>query len=83
MQDFIYMGKKALLVTTDDLAPLSRGLSYHWKTQLQAKLDTLRGLGYKFVFVVTSLEFAALPKEFRDMYIHEKHCFVGMVPGGE
>lgn len=78
MQDIVYMGKKTLLIDSDDLADMT--FKTDKKAMLfKAKMQTLRAEGYKIVVVLTSLKYAAMPKEVRDLVRVQKNCFMGTI----
>lgn len=80
MQEFMYRGLKAVLITSEDLLRISserKGLreSEYWKN----KALEFKQKGIVFIFVCTSLDYIGVPKALRDIAEECAHKYCHLI----
>jgi len=75
-----YRGRKALLITTDELIKMDENPVYHDAVKLMVEARSFGGQDIMAILVVTSMIKSGIPKWLRDYLTHEIHCYRGFLP---
>jgi len=80
MQEFKYNGEKAILITSEDIQAVYKGMSdYTPSTYWAKKIDALKQEGFKYICVVTSLPRMSIPTILRTYLRETKNCYFGVL----
>ena len=74
-----YRGRKALLITTDELIKMDENPVYRDAVQLMVESRSFGGQDIMAILVVTSMIKSGIPKWLRDYLDHEIHCYRGFL----
>jgi hypothetical protein len=79
MQEITYTGRKAYLLTSEDLFLFNRPFPPMETKKILYKLETARKDGFVFIFIMTSLNKQAIPATIR-RYLSsgQKKCYFGL-----
>jgi len=76
-----YRGRKALLITTDELIKMNGNPVYEYATQ--KLVNEARSHDIIAIMVVTSMIKSGIPKWLREHLDHEIHCYRGFFSGDQ